>query len=72
MMILLFMTNVVVRINYFTKFFFIFFFFSIWDYLIEITTQSRKTVIITTHYIEEARQAQSVSSELFLVVLVIS
>ncbi|KAL0277532.1 UNVERIFIED_CONTAM: hypothetical protein PYX00_004782 [Menopon gallinae] len=33
---------------------------NIWDYLIEITTQARKTVIITTHYIEEARQAQTI------------
>ncbi|KAK6618806.1 hypothetical protein RUM43_013197 [Polyplax serrata] len=33
---------------------------NIWDYLIDITSRSHKTVIITTHYIEEARQAQAI------------
>ncbi|XP_031629128.1 ABC transporter G family member 23 isoform X2 [Contarinia nasturtii] len=30
---------------------------SIWDHLVDITNTSKKTVIITTHYIEETRQA---------------
>ncbi|XP_055304919.1 ABC transporter G family member 23 [Sitodiplosis mosellana] len=30
---------------------------SIWDHLVEITNTMKKTVIITTHYIEETRQA---------------
>ncbi|XP_063236406.1 ABC transporter G family member 20 [Bacillus rossius redtenbacheri] len=30
---------------------------SIWDYLVSITEDGRKTVIITTHYIDETRQA---------------
>ncbi|XP_075229152.1 ABC transporter G family member 23-like isoform X2 [Lycorma delicatula] len=32
----------------------------IWDYLIKITSQLNKTIIITTHYIEEAKQAHYV------------
>jgi ABC-type multidrug transport system ATPase subunit len=34
---------------------------SIWMHLVRITSSGDKTVIITTHYIEEARQAHSVS-----------
>lgn len=34
---------------------------SIWDHLIEITKDGSRTVIITTHYIEETRQAGMVS-----------
>ncbi|XP_022918128.1 ABC transporter G family member 20 [Onthophagus taurus] len=30
---------------------------NIWDHLVEITKQARRTVIITTHYIDETRQA---------------
>ncbi|XP_066145977.1 ABC transporter G family member 20 [Euwallacea fornicatus] len=30
---------------------------NIWNYLVEITKHGRKTVIITTHYIDETRQA---------------
>lgn len=37
-------------------------FCSIWKYLVEITRKDNKAVIITTHYIEEARQADRVSS----------
>lgn len=37
-----------------------FFLNSIWEYLIELT-RDNKTILITTHYIEEARQANSVS-----------
>lgn len=37
---------------------------NIWDYLVKITEEEKKTIIITTHYIEEARQAHSVSSQL--------
>lgn len=33
----------------------------IWNYLLEGATKYNKTVIITTHYIEEARQAHRVS-----------
>lgn len=35
---------------------------SIWNHLIQITKDGNKTVIITTHYIEEARQAHTVSN----------
>lgn len=35
---------------------------SIWNHLVHITKAGQKTVIITTHYIEEARQAHTVSS----------
>lgn len=35
---------------------------SIWNHLVQITKDGNKTVIITTHYIEEARQAHTVSS----------
>lgn len=34
---------------------------SIWDHLVDITNTRKKTVIITTHYIEETRQAHVVS-----------
>lgn len=34
---------------------------NIWDHLVEITKLGKKTVIITTHYIEETRQAHVVS-----------
>jgi len=33
---------------------------SIWNHLVQITKDGNKTVIITTHYIEEARQAHTV------------
>lgn len=33
---------------------------SIWNHLVHITKTGQKTVIITTHYIEEARQAHTV------------
>ncbi|CAH2004702.1 unnamed protein product [Acanthoscelides obtectus] len=33
---------------------------SIWNHLVQITKDGNKTVIITTHYIEEARQAHSI------------
>lgn len=33
---------------------------SIWKHLVQITKDGRKTVIITTHYIEEARQAHTI------------
>lgn len=32
----------------------------IWDYLVEITKFARSTVIITTHYIDETRQAHTI------------
>lgn len=35
---------------------------SIWNHLVHITKAGQKTVIITTHYIEEARQAHTVWS----------
>lgn len=35
-------------------------FHSIWNHLVQITKDGNKTVIITTHYIEEARQAHTV------------
>ncbi|XP_077286467.1 ABC-type transporter snustorr isoform X2 [Arctopsyche grandis] len=33
---------------------------SIWNHLVQITRDGNKTVIITTHYIEEARQAHAI------------
>lgn len=38
---------------------------SIWNHLVHITKAGQKTVIITTHYIEEARQAHCVSLFIF-------
>lgn len=40
---------------------------SIWDHLVNITKLGKKTVIITTHYIEETRQAHVVSQRYDLV-----
>lgn len=34
---------------------------SIWNHLVRLSTDHGRTVIITTHYIEEARQAHTVS-----------
>lgn len=34
---------------------------NIWKHLVEITKHGKKTVIITTHYIDETRQAHLVS-----------
>lgn len=34
---------------------------NIWDHLVDITSTGTRTVIITTHYIEETRQAHMVS-----------
>lgn len=36
---------------------------SIWNHLVRLSTDHGRTVIITTHYIEEARQADTVSSQ---------
>ena len=33
---------------------------TLWDYLIKLTKEEKKTVVITTHYIEEAKQADMV------------
>ena len=35
----------------------IYFFYRIWNYLIDLSTQENTTIILTTHYIEEARNA---------------
>lgn len=40
-----------------------FFFCSIWNHLVRLSTDHGRTVIITTHYIEEARQAHTVSAK---------
>ena len=34
--------------------------FSIWEHMLEISQSRRTTIIITTHYVEEARQANMV------------
>lgn len=34
---------------------------NIWDHLVDITSTGNRTVIITTHYIDETRQAHMVS-----------
>lgn len=36
------------------------FYYSIWQYLVEITEKEKVAVIITTHYIEECRQAHRI------------
>lgn len=33
---------------------------SIWQHLVDLTERQHKTIVITTHYIEEARQAHMV------------
>jgi len=35
--------------------------YRIWEYLVELVSTTRTTIVITTHYIEEARQANLVS-----------
>lgn len=35
---------------------------SIWDHMVEITKERNTTVIITTHYIDETKQASLVST----------
>lgn len=42
-----------------------FLFFRIWDYLTELATKGT-TVIITTHYIDETKQANKVKKNRFL------
>lgn len=39
---------------------------NIWDHLVDITSTGKRTVIITTHYIEETRQAHMVRESFFL------
>ena len=39
--------------------------FRIWRHLLEITSTGNTTIILTTHYIEEARQAHMVSVECY-------
>ena len=34
--------------------------FSIWEHMLEISQSRKTTIIITTHYVEEARQANMV------------
>ncbi len=36
----------------------------IWEHLVELVSTGRTTIVITTHYIEEARQANYVSVEI--------
>ena len=38
--------------------------FSIWNHLVDLSSVHSRTVIITTHYIEEARQAHTVRSKI--------
>uniref|UniRef100_T1J7J0 ABC transporter domain-containing protein n=1 Tax=Strigamia maritima TaxID=126957 RepID=T1J7J0_STRMM len=38
---------------------------SIWNHLVDICRRDQMTIVITTHYIEEARQATKVSLKLF-------
>jgi len=40
------------------------YFSSIWDHLVNITSSKTRTVIITTHYIDETRQAGMVNKTL--------
>lgn len=42
----------------------LFVFYSIWNHLCKLVSRGQTTVIITTHYIEEARQSHSVSLNL--------
>ena len=34
--------------------------FSLWEHMLEISQSGKTTIIITTHYVEEARQANMV------------
>ena len=40
---------------------------SIWNHLIRLSTEQKKTILITTHYIEEARQANTVRMIFFYI-----
>lgn len=44
---------------------------NIWDHLVELTKMGHKTIIITTHYIEETRQATLVRFMLFINIFMI-
>ena len=39
--------------------------FSVWQYIGELTVAKQCTVVITTHYIDEARRANMVSQDMF-------
>ena len=39
---------------------------SIWNHLIRLSTEQKKTILITTHYIEEARQANTVRMSFYI------
>ena len=39
--------------------------FSVWQYIGELTVAKQCTVVITTHYIDEARRANMVSQDIF-------
>ena len=41
--------------------------FRIWNHLVCLSSKYGRTVIVTTHYIEEARQAHTVCAELYFV-----
>ena len=44
----------------------------IWSHLIKISRTTTTTIVITTHYVEEARQAHRVSYSIFLSFLLFS
>jgi len=46
-------------------------FFSVWAYLIQITQEEGITVVITTHYIEETKDANKVSLVSIKLILII-
>lgn len=43
---------------------------SIWDHLVHITSSGKRTVIITTHYIEETRQAHVVCVKCIIIIYI--
>lgn len=49
--------------NFLILFYYIILSNSIWQHLLDMTANGNKTVVITTHYIEEARQAHTVSDK---------
>lgn len=52
--------NILVLFHTYYKFYNLLFYFSIWESLVKMANLQKKTIIITTHYIEEARQANTV------------
>ena len=44
--------------------------YRIWEHLVELVSTARTTIVITTHYIEEARQANIVKLLIVFLILI--